>query len=87
MPSTSSVGVNFSSCQSNPHTSTTTSAEDAMRMQTQRLAAVSQQRGTDNVTDRLFNGTGTASDHRVSLEATVAALTATINNSPAPNGN
>ncbi|KAI1210189.1 uncharacterized protein F4807DRAFT_424175 [Annulohypoxylon truncatum] len=82
---TSSVGLNFSSCQSNPHQSTTSTVEDA-DMRAQRLAPVSQP-GTDNVTDRLVNGTGTASDHRASLEARIAALTATINNPTTTNGN
>ncbi|KAI0886688.1 uncharacterized protein GGS22DRAFT_116529 [Annulohypoxylon maeteangense] len=84
MPSTSSVGVNLSSCTSGPHSSTTTTAEDASRMRTDRLASVSQQ-GTDNFTDRLY-GTATTSDHQASLEMTVAALTATINSSTTTNG-
>lgn len=81
---TSSVGQNIGSCQSNPHSSTTSVSEDG-KMQNYRLSLGTQQDEAD-LNDRLLRGVSTSYNHEAVMAGKIATIMTQFGTSGTTNG-
>ncbi|KAI0107377.1 hypothetical protein F4776DRAFT_668181 [Hypoxylon sp. NC0597] len=81
---TSSVGQNIGSCQSNPHSSTTSVSEDE-KMQNYRLSLGTQQ-DEAGLNDRLLRGVSTSYDHETVMAAKITTIMTQFQTSGTTNG-